>query len=477
MKHENTVRHGIYVTRGEPVQSVPVAAESGIPFVIGAAPVQSATAPVKAGIPALCESWEDVVSKLGYSEDWASYNLCEFAYSHFKLYGCKPVMFCNLLDPAAMKTAVAAEDVTVVNHQALLPIGAINDDALVVKAAGDTGAAYVAGKDYMAYYAGDNLIVELLEDGSCYDAAAVSIRYNKVDPAQITAAKVAAGMEAAELCMSATGHAPDLLCAPGYSSDPAVAAAMALKASGINGMFRAKALVDISAAADGADSLEAAITYKQEHLQDSNLIVCWPMVAKGGRKYHLSTHVAGVMTQTDSSNDGCPYESPSSNAMAADAMVLETGEEVMLSHPQANMLNARGIVTGLNFIGSMVVWGNYTAAYPESKAEDVCFIPEARVFDWVGNTVIRTLWSKLDSPINRRLMDTVVDEINIWLNGLVGSGYLYGARVDAPEEENTKENLQAGIIKVHIYIASPSPAQEINITLEYDASYVASAMQ
>lgn len=472
-----SVKHGIYVSRGASAQSVPVAAESGIPFVIGAAPVQAATAPAKPGIPVLCESWEDVEAKLGYSEDWDSYNLCEFAYAYFQLYGCKPVVFCNLLDPSSMKTAVAAADVPVVNHQALLPIGAINDDTLVVKASGDAGDAYAAGTDYAAYYSGDSLIVELLEEGACYDVIAVSVSYNKVDPAQITAAKVAAGLEAAELCMAATGHAPDLLCAPGYSSDPAVAAAMALKASGINGMFRAKALVDIDASADGAQTLEAAIAYKQEHLSDENMIVCWPMAAKDGHKYHLSTHLAGVMTQTDSSNDGCPYESPSSKAMAADAMVLASGEEVMLSHPQANMLNAQGIVTGLNFIGSLVAWGNYTAAYSDKKAEEVCFIPLARVFDWVGNTVIRTLWRKLDAPIDRRLMDTVVDEINIWLNGLVGSGYLYGARVEAPEDENIKENLRAGIIRVHIYLASPSPAQEISVTLEYDSSYVTAAMQ
>lgn len=471
------MKHGIYVSRQEPAASVPVAAESGIPFVIGAAPVQSASTPAKAGVPVMCESWEDVVSKLGYSGNWDSYNLCEFAYAYFKLYGCKPVVFCNLLNPSSMKSAVDAADITAVNHQVHLPMEAINDDALVVKAAGNAGDAYVAGTDYTAYYSGDNLIVELLEDGACYDATAVSVSYNKVDPAQVTADKVAAGLENSELCMAATGHAPDLLCAPGYSSDPAVAAAMALKASGINGMFRAKALVDISAAADGVETLEAAIAYKRENLTDENMIVCWPMVSKDGHRYHLSTHLAAVMTKTDSGNDGCPYESPSSKAMNADAMVLASGEEVMLSHPQANMLNAQGIVTGLNFVGALVAWGNYTAAYPESKAEEVCFIPLARVFDWVGNTVIRTLWSKLDAPINRRLMDTVVDEINIWLNGLVGSGYLYGARVEAPEEENTKENLQAGIIKVHIYLASPSPAQEISVTLEYDSSYVTAAMQ
>ena len=103
-------------------------------------------------------------------------------------------------------------------------------------------------------------------------------------------------------------------------------------------------------------------------------------------------------------------------------MVLASGEEVMLSHPQANMLGSQGITTGLNFIGSLVAWGNYTAAYPENKAEEVSFIPLARVFDWVGNTVIRTLWGKLDTPINRRLMDTVVDEVNIWPVRSTGGG-------------------------------------------------------
>ena len=35
----------------------------------------------------------------------------------------------------------------------------------------------------------------------------------------------------------------------------------------------------------------------------------------------------------------------------------------------------------------------------------------------------------------------------------------------------------AGIIKIHIYLTPPSPAQEIDFVLEYDASYVAQALQ
>ena len=44
---------------------------------------------------------DEFVEKLGYSDDWATYPLCEFAYSQFKLFGCSPVIFCNLLDPDA----------------------------------------------------------------------------------------------------------------------------------------------------------------------------------------------------------------------------------------------------------------------------------------------------------------------------------------------------------------------------------------
>lgn len=38
-------------------------------------------------------------------------------------------------------------------------------------------------------------------------------------------------------------------------------------------------------------------------------------------------------------------------------------------------------------------------------------------------------------------------------------------------------NLMAGIIKLHVYMTPPSPAQEIDFVLEYDASYVTSALQ
>ena len=79
------LNHGVYVYEQETSVSTPIVATSGVPFVIGAAPVQSAGTPAAAGIPAIATSWGEAVEKLGYSDDWESYPLCEFMYSHFKL--------------------------------------------------------------------------------------------------------------------------------------------------------------------------------------------------------------------------------------------------------------------------------------------------------------------------------------------------------------------------------------------------------
>ena len=469
------MNHGVYVSQQATSVSTPVVAESGVPFVVGLAPVQAADKPAAPGTPVLCTSWSEAVEKLGYSDDWATYTLCEFMYSHFKLFACQPVIFCNVLDIATAKEASAAADVAVTEHKVKLPIAAINDSALVIKPAGGTGSAYVSGTDYNAYYSGEHLVVELLSAGSAYDAEQVNIAYNKVDVSKVTKTVVAGGFAAVDSCMSTVGTVPDLLLAPKYSSESEVAAVMATKAGGINGMFGAKALVDLDTAT--ANSYTSAVSAKaNEGMTDANEIVCWPMATLGDRKLHMSCIVAGRMAATDTDNAGVPYESPSNKDAKIDGLCLADGTAVVLTFEQANALNGGGIVTALNFMGAWKVWGNYTGCYPSSTDPKDMFIPCGRMFAYVQNTIIRTCWQFLDKPMNRRLLDTITDTVNIWLNGLVGSGYLLGARVEISEDENPVTQLMAGIIKIHVYMTPASPAQEIDFVLEYDSSYVTSAL-
>ncbi len=468
------VKHGIYASEKATTYSNPVTAASGVPIAFGTSPVQTAEDPAAVGIPVLCESLSEFVEKFGWSDDWTKYTLCEVAYSQFVLYGAKPAIFVNLLDPTSMKTAVPGADADVASHLIELSEDVIDSTALVVKAQGGEGNAYVKGTDYKTYYADGKLYVELMSTGACYNATKLNVAYDKTNSAAVTTAVVAAGLESVEYCATNLGMTPDLLLAPGYSQDATVAAAMALKAASLNGMFKAKALIDLDTTS--ATTVATAKTKKvTDSLTDKAEIVCWPLPTFGGKTYHMSTHLAGLMAQVDTANDGCPVESPSNKALKCDGLVLANGTEVMLTHAQANALAETGIVTALNFMGGWVAWGNYTAAKGSSNDVKDYFISHSRMFDWVNNTVIRTFWNKLDKPMNRRLVDSITDDVNIWMNGLTGRGFLLGGRAEYAEEENTMEDLMQGIVKIHVYLTPAGPAQEINFILEYDADYVSAA--
>lgn len=464
------MKHGIYVS-GQRGVSTPVTATSGIPFAIGVSPIHAARKPAAVGIPVMCGSMAEFTEKFGYSDDWEKYPLCEFAYALFTLYGVSSVVFCCMLDANNQKAMVAAADLTVSAKQVTLPFEAVAS-TIVVKAAGGTGSAHKLDTDYTLHYdeRGSALVLTVMEDGACADAVQLNISYDKAMPENVTATTVAAGLENIELCMASANYIPDIICAPGYSSDNAVAAAMEMKAAGINGMFRAMTLLDLD-----AQTAEAAIAAK-EAVADKNAVVCWPMCKKGGKVYHLSTHIAGILARTDAESEGCPYESPSNKEISCDEFILPSGETCLQSVSDANKLNANGIVTGIHFCGRLVAWGNYTAAYPEETATEEAFISNSRVAAYIGNTLIRTFWEKLDAPVTRRFVDSVVDQTNIWLNGLVGAGYLYGASVEATAEDNPTEDLQQGIVRARIRYASPTPAQDIEFTIEYDASYATSAL-
>ena len=472
------MNHGVYVHQQGTSVSTPLVAQSGVPFVVGTAPMQMAENPGTVGVPVLCTSWDEAVEKLGYSDNWKAYTLCEFMYSHFKLFERQPVIFCNVLDADKAKEAVPAADMDTEDHKVILPAGAIKGDTLVVKPAGGAGSAYVDGTDYSAYYDGDRLVVEMMADGAAYEADQVNVAYSKVAPDKVTVADIAAGFEAVELCLTKLGIVPDLLCAPGYSHEASIAAVMAAKAGGVNGMFKAKALIDIDTGASGARTYADVLSKKTAgNIVDVDQIACWPMVRLGDHAFHLSTQLAGVMAQVDTDNGGVPYESPSNKGLQMDGLCVEDGTEVTLTLAQANTLNANGVVTAINFTGGWTAWGNYTACYPGNTDVKDYFIPVSRMFGWVGNTVIRTFWRFLGKPMTRLLIDNVVDTCNIWLNGLVGAKYLLGARIEFRADENPETDLMAGIIRMHIFMTPPSPAQEIDFTLEYDVSYITSALQ
>lgn len=479
---------GVHVYEKATSVQTPKVATVGIPFVVGTAPVQSAAKPAKSNVPVLVTSWDEAVEKLGFSYDWESYTLCEFMYSHLQLFGAQPVIFCNINDPASMKREEAAADYTVADHRVAVSVDAIADTIKVSVAEGAGEAATTRAlerdTDYSILYDRDDTdtyvcIVELLEDGSAYDAETVSVAYSAADPKTATVADVVDGVAQVDACLTAVGLVPDLVAAPGWSHNTVVAAVMATKAAAINRLFKGKAVIDADSGEDGVTEYSQLSGYKNKNnFVDVDQIICWPMVQLGDYRFHLSTQLCGLMATVDAGNRGIPYESPSNKNLKMDACVLKDGTPVNLTWNQVDLIaGSWGVVTAVNFLDSgWVAKGNYTACYPGNTDVKDQFIPVSRMFDFIGNTLIRTFWSKLDKPMTPALRDSILQTCNIWLGGLTGGGYLYGARAEMLAEENPLTSLLDGIITLHVYNAPPVPAQEIDFILEYDVSYMETAL-
>ncbi len=336
-------------------------------------------------------------------------------------------------------------------------------------------------EDYIVLYDEDEdaCVIELLEDGDAYEEAKLRISCDAVTPEKVEVADIVEGVGQVDAAMTAVGQVPDLICAPGWSSNTVVAAVMATKASAISGLFKGKAVIDIDSSEEGVTEYSQLSGYKnQNNFVDVDQIVCWPMVKLGDYQFHLSTQLCGLMAKVDTDNRGIPYESPSNKNLKMDTCCLADGTEVNLTWPQVEMVSGDwGIVTAVNFMDSgWVAKGNYTACFPANTDVKDQFIPVSRMFDFIGNTLIRTFWSKQDKPLTPALRDNILQTCNIWLGGLYGSGYLYGARCVLLAAENPLTNLLAGHITLHVYNAPPVPAQFIEFLLEYDVSYMETAL-
>ena len=469
--------HGVSTRQVDTSVSTPVTAGSGLAFVVGAAPAHTVGGAVND--PIMCQSYAEAVAAFGYSDDWEKYPICEAIYAQFKLYGVSPVVFVNVLNPEKHKKTVSEQQYQLNDGKVLLPLEALKDTVQVT--------SYTVGEDFDLFYEGENLILEVLDGGSIpAETGELTITFDEVDPSKVTekdiiggfdaSTKKYSGLELIDKVFPKYGIVCDLILAPGWSHKSTVAAIMKAKAEAINTVFTgAKALIDVDTTEVTYYS-DATEWKKEQNMNDKAEILCWPMFGLGDYIFHASVHAAGLMGKTDSDNGGCPAESPSNKTLQIDRACLADGTTVLLDLNQANYLNSNGIVTALNFIGGYVLWGNETACYPADTDVKNYFISVSRMFGWVANSLVLSYWNKIDKKMTRRLIDSIVDSVNIWLNGLVNEEKLLGGRVEFLEEENSQTALMAGKAVFHIYLTPPSPMKECEFVLEYDAEYVSSAL-
>ncbi len=476
-------KHGVYTSEVATSVTAPVRVSAGLPVIIGRAPVNLAANPTAyVNKPLLAYTYAEVVAALGYTDDYENYELCEAMYVLFKLYHVAPVVFINVLDPTKHKTAVENSPVSLTGGVSTIDKTGVLLVSLLVKLT-SAGQSLAKDTDYTVAFNDDKKpVITAIAGGKLDGQTTMYVSYDHISPEKVTQADIIGGVdvntgavggsECIDQVFPKLGLVPGLLAAPGWTEKSAVAAVLKAKATAINTLFKAMAVCDIDCTADGADIYTKVYDWKSKHNYTSEFqINCWPKGVLDSAVFRLSTQLIGLICYTDSKNDDIPYVSPSNQTMQIDGIRNAAGAEIILGPDQAAYLNGKGIVTATNLMGAWKAWGNRTGIYPTSTDPKDAWIPVRRMFNWIGNTIIITYWQKVDAPTNKRLIQTVVDSINIWINGLVAKGALLGGYVEYRSDENPVTDLMNGINRFHVHVTPPIPNEDMEFILEFDVSY------
>lgn len=478
--------HGVR-TSESPTSIVPAApCEAVVPVYFGTAPVYYISGGNNVNVPVLCNSYSEAVSRLGYRDDWSRWTLCENMFAQFSLFAMSPCIFVNVFDPTVHKDSVTDEVMTLVNGRGVTA----HDEAYLNNfiAKDSTGeVVYTRDVDYALSRSSTNgaITLRVLSGGAISsDAIALKVSYSYADPGAVSSSDIiggidaltgnATGLEVLESVYPLTRKVPGLVVATGWSHASTVAAVMAAKASNINGVFKALAVIDIASKREGAPKVYSDVPAYKEQMNMTNALqhLLWPRLSLGGADFRFSSQFAPlVQWTTHHKGNDIPYVSPSNQNLKCDKLLVGTSSEVAMSLAQANYLNENGITTALNFSKGWTAWGNRNACYPGSTDTKDTLITNRLMFNWLQAEFVLTFWQKVDGPITRRLIESVVDSFNDRLNGLVAQEALLGGRIEFRKEDNPVSNLIDGKIKFKLFITPPPPAEVIEGDFEIDPDY------
>lgn len=411
-------RHGAFFDEVPTSLVTPVEVDSALPVVIGTAPVHNLPdgTPAPVNEPRLIYTVEDFVAQFGAvksGENRHDFTLSEFVDVFIGRCSVAPVVCINVFDPTRHLRPGEEEDAP-----------AVPDVSTV------TAQDIIGGVDSSGKRTGLSLVDKVFP------------LFRKV---------------------------PGQILAPGFSAEPAVAIAVGAACENISGHFRAVGVADLPG--DIARPEDAPAWVNDNNLTDENLILFFGTPVYDNAPEYGSTHLAAVMAQRDAENDGIPFWSPSNKRLLCQGLT-HNGAELALTPLEAANLNGNGIVTGLNMIGGLVAWGDQTACYPGVTDVKDASIPIRRMFNFIGNTLVLTAWQKVSNPLRRRLISSITDTFNIWLNGLVAREFILGGRVKFEAKDNSSTDLMGGKVRFHVYVTPPTAAREIVFTLEYDPAYL-----
>jgi hypothetical protein len=475
-------KHGITTRRSSDITTESEQA-ARVQVAVGTAPVNLLDDPASVvNAPVILYSRNDVKEQLGVCSDYG-YTLMQSALASFSKVGVAPVVMINVLDPDNKNhvTAVAGTSVDVINGSVTIEDEGILLDKLVVSSDSKTGTA---GTDYIAAFDSDGYVtIAIADDGAFKGKKSITVAYTKLNPAGVTANDIIGGIdedgtrkgiELVDEIYSRFGLIPDILSAPGFSADAAVAAALEAKAELNGDQINAVAVVDI----------ESTTTTKLEDVKDAKnklgcftrwSVLCWPKVTMGGVEIFASAAVAAMLQYVTVLNKNIPT-SPDNKDIPIDGVVLDGGKEVYYTMSQVNdYLNAIGVLSFI-YLEGWKCWGNNTAAYPDKTAPNDRFIKCVMMNNYIENRFKTEYLATIGNDASYKLVDSVVTNYNTDLSALVPD-YMAGARIIFDKKENPVSSISNGYFIFRTEYADYTPAEHYENTFVWKSKILEEAFE
>lgn len=399
-------KHGTY-SNIIPSQELP--SPSGVatlPVYIGTAPVDTLEdASGAINTPVLVSSFAECQAKLGYSDDWEKYTLCEAMTAHFMntIKNIGPIVLINVYDPSLHENG--PEDVT--------------------------KADIIGGID--------------------------------------SATEQRKGLECVNLISQEFNMIPTILLAPGWSSEPDVYNALVVKSQKINGHWDAICLADINTTtvvniavaktwkitnnytnkfskifwpkAQAGDAIYhlstlAAVRMQQTDFEYDNT----PYVSPSNRQIMCNGTVLA---------SGDPIKFDAEQANGLNAVGITT----------AVFLGGTWRLWGPHM-------ANYdtdsTSIKPEYKTD--CSI---RMLLWLSNAFQKNYIEQVDGPMSRRAVEIILDDAQVWLNSLIADGKILHGTIAFQEADNPTSSIAEGDFVFDIKTTTTPPGKSLTFNIQY----------
>lgn len=479
----NTYKHGAYADLGTSIAKSAIQAGT-VAVYVGIAPVHLVKGYADSecvNLPVKINDFTDAQKKMGYSDDWEKFTLCEAFAGHFDngLENIGPIYAINVLDPDIHRSAnTTTKQVEFVNNIAEIKTESAILDTIAIE-------NYTADVDFLVDYnftAGKVVLTSLkAELKGNQNVVFYEIDTSKLSKTDIiggkTAAGIYSGLKAIDLLYTRENQVCNLIGAPGYSEIPDVYAAMINQASKINGHWESFVFADIPIK-DGESAIDTetkAKTWRKTNGYDAERSeIFWPQFqdVTTKRVFHGSTlAIVGSMI-TDNANDNVPFESCSNKEVNIGKQYFGANSKNQ-GFDQATAtsdLNAYGISTAVFWGGKWVLWGGNTAKYEFGKDIDVRAIDShyMRMLFHTMNGFQRRQASKIDKGFHRMLKDSIINEEQDIIDGYIKQGALLpGSQILFLESDNSTADMVNGDFVFQIPVCVTPRAKSLTGKVAY----------